>query len=218
VELLSRIDFAEVLINMVVLLFSLSIHEAAHAWTADRLGDPTARSMGRVTLNPISHADPVGTLIFPLIGFVSGSAMFGWAKPVPVDTSFLRRPRRDHLLIAAAGPASNVLAAVGFGVGLRLLAVFFVEEISARHAVAYPLFLICHLGMYVNVILAVFNLLPIPPLDGSWVLGGVLPPAASRLMDQIRPYGFVLLVALLWSGALGHILSPVLNLVRDVVL
>lgn len=214
----AHFDAGRIVINVVVLLFALSIHESAHAWTADYLGDYTARHLGRVSLNPIVHIDPVGTILFPLLGALTGLALFGWAKPVPVNTLHLKNPKRDHLLIAGAGPASNLVAAAGFLIGLKLLVSFFPSEIMSHHGAIYPLFLLCRVGLFVNVVLAVFNLLPIPPLDGSWVLSGLLPDWFSHAMDQIRPYSFLLLIMLLYSGALGMMLRPVLTLVHQLAL
>lgn len=212
---LGGIDLSVLLMTVVVLLFSLSIHESAHAWTADWLGDPTGRTLGRVTLNPIAHIDPMGTVVFPLLGMLYGGVIFGWAKPVPVNTARLKNPRRDHLLIAAAGPASNIVAAVVFLVGVKMITGAMDPMAIREHSVVYPLFWMCQTGLFLNVILAVFNLLPIPPLDGSWILAGVLPGNLATVMDKIRPYSFILLIALLMSGVFGRILNPVLLLVRN---
>jgi len=210
------IDPIFLLISIAVLLFSLSIHESAHAWTADWLGDSTGRDLGRVTLNPLAHIDPIGSLLFPLLGFLSGGVIFGWAKPVPVNTRLLKNPKKDHVLIAAAGPASNVTAALVFLVGLKTMILLDPSLASDGHTL-YPLFLVFYLGLIINVILAVFNVIPIPPLDGSWILSGLLPENLSVLFDRIRPYGFMLLMLLLFSGALGEILGPVLGFVRGLV-
>ncbi len=210
------IDPIFLLISIAVLLFSLSIHESAHAWTADWLGDSTGRDLGRVTLNPLAHIDPIGSLLFPLLGFLSGGVIFGWAKPVPVNTRHLKNPKKDHVLIAAAGPASNVTAALVFLVGLKTMILLDPSLASDGHTL-YPLFLLFYLGLIINVILAVFNVIPIPPLDGSWILSGLLPENLSVLFDRIRPYGFMLLMLLLFSGALGEILGPVLGFVRGLV-
>jgi len=201
---LPGIDFAQVFIAFVVLLFSLTVHEMAHAWTADRLGDPTARLLGRVSLNPVVHADLFGTIIFPLLSMVSGVPLIGWAKPVPVNIGRLRRHRSDYVLVAAAGPASNLIIAI-VAAALRSLmpatpVVFGSAEISA------PLVAFVTRALYVNVLLAVFNMLPIPPLDGGNVLGGLLPrPLAMRYDAMMRPYGFILLYALMLTRGFEYL-------------
>ncbi len=210
------IDPIYVLVNIGVLLFSLSIHESAHAWTADWLGDATGRYLGRVTLNPLAHIDPIGSLLFPLLGLLGGGVIFGWAKPVPVDSRRLKNPRKDHILIAAAGPATNVVAALAFLICLKTMTLISPLVTRGDHTL-YPLFLICYVGLFLNVILAVFNLIPIPPLDGSWVLSGLLPHHLSVLYDRIRPYGFMLLILLLFSGALGRIIRPVWGFVQGLI-
>jgi len=204
------IDIARIAASLVVLLFSLSLHESAHAWAADRLGDPTGRLMGRVSLNPLVHIDPIGTILFPLIGFLVGGAVFGWAKPVAVNLSRLADPRRGQLLISAAGPVSNLLAAVGFGIGLKLM-LMAPQFFSPR--VADPLWALLSAGLLLNIILAVFNLIPIPPLDGSWILEGILPASMSGVVRAIRPFGFLLLLLLLYSGFFGAIIRPVMGFV-----
>jgi Zn-dependent protease len=200
------INFAQICIAFIVLLFSLTVHETAHAWSADRLGDPTARLRGRVSLNPIVHADLIGTVVFPLVAAVSGIPLIGWAKPVPVNVQRLHRPRRDAMLVAAAGPAANLLLAVGAAVALRIIPVSPVT--IGEPNVTAPMASLLSQAMQINVLLAVFNLLPIPPLDGSNVLGGLLPPALARPLDALRPYGFVLLYALMLTGALGYLVVP----------
>lgn len=207
------IDIPYLTASVAVLLLSLSLHESAHAWMADRFGDPTGRLLGRVSLNPMPHIDPIGTLLFPLIGMLAGGVMFGWAKPVPVNLANLRNPRRAHIFVSAAGPVSNLLAALVFLVGLRLLVPL--AESGSLGRTAEPLLLLCEVGVYLNVILAVFNLLPIPPLDGSWILEGLLPQSLVGVFRSIRPFGFVLLLLLLYTGVFRAILNPVLSVVRD---
>ena len=209
---MGQIDFSQILISMVVMLFSLSIHESAHAWAADRLGDYTGRYMGRISLNPLVHIDPIGTVLFPLIAAVTSIPLIGWAKPVPVNSQHLKHPTRDHMYIAAAGPAINVVAGVGFAVTTRLLAAGFGSRVYTDPVLA-PLFQLATIGILVNFALAAFNLIPIPPLDGSWILAGALPQGLAEAYDRIRPYGFLLLLALLYTGALNVILSPVFGLI-----
>ena len=212
---LSQVDPAWLVINLVVLLFSLSVHESAHAWAADRLGDPTARDLGRITLNPIVHMDLIGTVLFPLLGLLGGGVVFGWAKPVPVNPNNLRRANQDHALVAAAGPASNVLAAVGFLLVSKLLGMLFPAQIAAQHSVFFPLYLLVRVGLMLNVILAVFNLFPIPPLDGSWILSRLLPGQVGSLIESVRPYGFLLLILLIWSGVFSSVIGPILLFVQS---
>lgn len=199
------IDFAQVFIVFIVLLFSLTVHETAHAWTADRLGDPTGRLLGRISLNPLVHIDWIGTVLFPLIGLIGGGFFFGWAKPVPVNLGRLRRGRTDFMLVAAAGPASNMLIAIAAS---ALLAVVPWESLlTGSRDVAMPLFTLLSRALTLNVLLAVFNMLPIPPLDGGTVLGGLLPGALARRFDALRPYGFLILLVLMVRGGLGYLVD-----------
>jgi Zn-dependent protease len=206
---LPNIDWGMLLIQMAVLIFSLSIHESAHAWTADLFGDPTARYLGRVTLNPLPHIDPVGTILFPLIAAISGIPLLGWAKPTPVNPLNLRNPRRDNIFISAAGPFSNILAGIGFFIGLKLIFLLYKMGLPLARSVLEPLVIICTYGVMINFILAAFNLIPLPPLDGSGVLAGLLPHDLADAYDKIRPYGFILLMLLLYLGVLSKILRPV---------
>jgi len=178
----------------------------AHAWTADRLGDPTARLLGRVSLNPIVHADPIGTIVFPLISLISGAVLIGWAKPVPVNLRYLRHPRRDYMLVAAAGPASNLILALFAALLLAIVPI--TPQTLGEPTVSVPLAAILSRLMALNVLLAVFNMIPIPPLDGGNVLAGVLPPDFAALFNKVRPYGFVLLYALILSGGFEMIVLP----------
>ncbi len=196
---------------MVVLIASLSVHEAAHAWAAHRLGDPTAQRLGRLSLNPAVHVDPIGTLLFPLIAMLTRLPLIGWAKPVPVDTRFLKHPKRDFAIIAAAGPASNIVMAVIGAVVVCGHAATPRPAISPARAFVAPLFELVLNFIQINVLLAVFNMIPVPPLDGGNVLMGVLPHAGARVVEQLRPYGFLILYALMLTGVLSTLLGPVAN-------
>jgi len=203
------VSFATILPAFVVLVCSLSFHEAAHAWMADRLGDPTARNLGRLTLNPLAHVDWIGTVLFPLVAMSTGAPLIGWAKPVPVDFRNLRSPRGDFALVALAGPASNLVLALG----LVLVRTVIVATHPLPGGTADRASEVLVQAVLLNVLLAVFNMIPVPPLDGSNVAIGVLPPAAGRLFMSMRPWGFIILYALMLSGILWAIVSPVQNLV-----
>jgi Zn-dependent protease len=187
----------------VVLLFSLSVHESAHGWMALQMGDDTAARLGRITLNPLSHIDPVGTLLIPLLQiFWGGVPLLGWAKPTPVGAHNFRRLARGHVLVAGAGPASNVLLALLFTAAL-----FLGLRTSAREV--QPLMALLMTGVQMNVVLALFNLIPLPPLDGSWVASWGLPREIAKQYDRVvEPYGQWILLALFVTGALGWVLSP----------
>ena len=211
------IDLTEVLIVLVVLIASLSVHEAAHAFAADRLGDPTARQLGRLSLNPAVHIDPIGTLLFPLIAYLTGVPLIGWAKPVPVNTRLLKHPKRDFALIAAAGPASNlVMAAIG-AVALSAARTAAGPGDIVGGALTEPLMALLFTFAIVNVLLAVFNMIPVPPLDGGNVLLGLLPATPARLIEQMRPYGILILYALMLTGVLNTLLGPVVGYLRYVL-
>lgn len=202
-------SLAELLPFLVILVISLSFHEAAHAWAADRLGDPTARSLGRLTLNPIAHIDPIGTLLFPAIAISTGAPLFGWAKPVPVNMHNLASPRRDFALVALAGPVSNIVLAffatlLMGGLGLTPMPIGGMDPSSLLTGV-----------VLLNVTLAVFNMIPVPPLDGGNVLAGLAPESVARTIDMLRPYGFLILYAMLFTGILGTVFGPISDYVMS---
>jgi len=193
------LDISSILIGFAIVLVALTIHEAAHAWTADKLGDPTARLLGRVSLNPLVHIDPIGTILLPLLAMFSGLPILGWAKPVPVNISRLRHHRRDFMIVAAAGPASNFLQAFVIAAVFRSL-----YDPSASDLLPA----ILKDAVTTNLILAFFNLIPIPPLDGGSVLAGLVPESAARVIDQVRQFGFIALYALMLSGILTELIMP----------
>lgn len=201
-HLLAGLDLQQLLVAFVVLIASLTFHEAAHAWTANRLGDPTARMLGRLSLNPAVHVDFIGTIVFPLIALLTGVPLIGWAKPVPVDMRNLRSPRRDFAIVALAGPISN-LALAGAG-ALLFHAMFDPGSDGALEGATWGFVLF----VFVNVALAVFNMIPIPPLDGGNVLLGILPESMAAVVDRLRPWGFLLLYALMLTGILSAVLRP----------
>lgn len=203
------VNLVQVLIAFLVLVFSLTVHESAHAWTASRLGDPTGRRLGRVSLNPAVHVDPVGTLLFPLVAMITHLPIIGWARPVPVDSRYLSNPRRDFLLIAAAGPLSNLALSIVAAAALRLVPAG--PQVIGQAAVAAPLALVASLGLQINLLLAIFNMIPVPPLDGSSVVAGLVPEAVAAGLDRLRPYGFLVLYVLMLTGALSYLVGPPFN-------
>ena len=205
-----NIDFAQVFISFLVLLFSLTVHEAAHAWSADRLGDSTARVLGRVSLNPAVHVDPIGTVLFPLIALLTNLPVIGWAKPVPVNILNLRGQWREkYMVIAAAGPASNVVLAVLASLVLRAIAPTSADALEGGQvSVGAPLATFLESAIFINVLLAVFNMVPVPPLDGGNVLAGLLRGPAGQAFERLRPYGFLILYALMLTGVLTALITP----------
>ncbi len=201
----------EIIIQIVVLLFAVSFHESAHGYVAMKCGDNTARDLGRITMNPLKHLDPIGSLLFPALLAFSGLPVFGWARPVPVSLRGVRNPRRANLLVSAAGPLSNVLLAVIFGFAFAILKRFFL--VDGDPAILQPLFLVAGASVLVNASLAIFNLLPIPPLDGFGVVESLAPPTAIPSIIFLRRYGFIILIVLMFTGVLGFIMRPVQNLV-----
>ena len=194
-------------IQLPPLLFALTVHELAHGWVAFRLGDPTAKMAGRLTMNPLKHLDPLGVLAFVIM-------KIGWAKPVPVDPRYFRNPQKDMLLVALAGPGANVLLALASALLARVLVSVPVLPLF----VLQPLVGMLVASVWINIMLAVFNIIPIPPLDGSKVLMGVLPPEAARSFARIEPFGFFILLALFYTGVIGGLILPIIRFANNLLL
>ncbi len=190
-------------VSILPLLFAIVIHEVAHGWVAKQLGDPTAKMLGRLTLNPIKHIDPIGTILVPLALLVMGGFIFGWAKPVPVTWKNLKNPKRDMALVAVAGPAANLLMAL-FWALVAKIGMTLGPDVAW---LATPLALMGIVGVTFNLILMVLNLLPILPLDGGRIVESLLPGPLSYQFAKLEPYGFILLLVLLVSGLLGNVLG-----------
>ena len=201
-----------VLIYALPVVFAITLHEAAHGWMAQRLGDPTAAMMGRVTLNPLPHIDPIGTILMPLLLYLgtSGAFLFGYAKPVPVRFDRLHQPKRDMVWVALAGPASNFVQALLWGVLTLLLLRLGVQERFFTE--------MCQAGVLVNVVMFVFNLFPLPPLDGGRILVGLLPWRQALLLSRVEPWGFFIVMALVLTGIVSAWwMRPLMSLSYDML-
>jgi Zn-dependent protease len=204
---------SEIIIIAPPLLLALTIHEFAHGWVAYRLGDPTAKLAGRLTLNPLRHLDPIGTIAFFLI-------KIGWAKPVPVNAAYFKNPRKDMLWVALAGPMTNLAMAVISAVATKV--VWLLMEILPASPVVNALFVPLNAmliaSVWINLVLCIFNFLPIPPLDGSRILSGILPPDLARSFAGIERYGFILILVLVFSGILSKVILPIIHFANTLLL
>ncbi len=200
-------------ISALPVIFAITLHEAAHGYAARHFGDPTAWLAGRISLNPIRHIELFGTILLPLLLFLVGSPfLFGWAKPVPVNFGQLRHPKRDMLWVAAAGPAVNLLMALGWGAILKL------DTLIPLNAYSLPLAKMCEVGISINLVLMVLNLLPLPPLDGGRIAVSLLPYSLAVKFARIERWGFIILLVLLYFQILDYILWPFVSLFKDLII
>lgn len=200
----------KIVIYALPVIFAITVHEAAHGYAAKHFGDMTAFKAGRITLNPLKHIDPFGTILLPALTIMLGGILFGWAKPVPVDFARLRNPKKDMLWVAAAGPASNFVMAIFWVLVMKF-------SVNMPEAFALPMALMAKAGVSINIVLMVLNLLPLPPLDGGRIAVSLLPMRLARPFAQIERYGFIILIVLLFSGLLSRILDPLINLVYALI-
>jgi Zn-dependent protease len=210
------LETVQIVFQVIAFLFAISVHESAHAWTANRCGDPTARMLGRITLNPIKHIDPIGSIVMPIIAYISHFGIIGWAKPTPVDPRHFKNPVRDDILTSLAGPASNLIVAAFATIGLAIISAtsaYGRDLVHGRGAMSgsplVPITVLLYEFMYINVLLAAFNVIPVPPLDGSHVLRHFLPEGARRIFDMVGMFGLIILF-LVGGPIINFLMAPVL--------
>ncbi|MGB5543783.1 MAG: site-2 protease family protein [Gammaproteobacteria bacterium] len=210
---MSQLNVVQMLaVAVIPVLFAITLHEVAHGWVARHFGDRTAEMQGRLTANPLKHIDPIGTVLVPALMLFLGGFLFGWAKPVPVDPRNLANPRRDMILVAAAGPGSNVLMAIGWALFARVVHGLEIDGNAAIYFLG-----MAQIGVLINVVLAVFNMFPLPPLDGGRVLSGFLPPRQAIMLERVAPYTLPIVLVLMVTGVLWRILNPLVNAVQNLV-
>ena len=205
----------KIAVSAIPIVFAITVHEAAHGYAAKYFGDLTAERLGRITLNPLKHIDPLGTVLLPAITLIVGGVLFGWAKPVPVNFGNLRNPKKDMLWVAAAGPASNFVMAILWGILLG----FVKRGLDAGEfpTVAYLFMDMAYVGITINIVLMVLNLLPMPPLDGGRIAVSLLPNNLAFQLSRVENYGFIILIALMFMGVLGKILSPFIEFFQQII-
>jgi Zn-dependent protease len=214
---INQIDINQIMYGIAVgaipVLFAVTLHEVAHGWVASLRGDPTAEMLGRLSLNPLKHVDPVGTILVPGLMLLFSPYLFGWAKPVPVSFNRLNHPKSDMIFVALAGPLANLLMAI-----LWVMVLKFTLVSGLKGGVAGDwLYAMAEIGIFINIILGAFNLLPIPPLDGGRVLRGLVPESIGRYLDRIEPFGLIILVVLLVSGFLRVLVGPIFSFMKSLI-
>ena len=202
-----------ILVSIIPVLFAILLHEVAHGWTAYKLGDKTAYMLGRLSLNPIKHIDPVGTILVPAILIMTVGFAFGWAKPVPIDWRNLRNPKRDTAIVALAGPAANLCMAI-IWVLLALIATLLPTSMSI---LSQPLLNMAVIGVFFNILLMIFNLIPIPPTDGGRIAVSLLPPQFGNTLSKVEPYGLIILLALMLTGILWKFIMPIIQFINHLL-
>ena len=201
----------KIAVSAIPLIFAITVHEASQGYAATYFGDLTAEKMGRITLNPLKHIDPIGTILLPALTLMLGGVLFGWAKPVPVNFAGLRNPKKDMLWVAAAGPASNFVMAIFWVLVLKY------AQMAPDYA-AYFLLEMSKVGIMINLVLMVLNLLPLPPLDGGRIAVSLLPMNLAVRLSRLEQYGFIILIVLLFTGVLGKIILPIINFFGQLIL
>ena len=210
--------YITLVLSIIPFLLAITVHEVAHGYAAYRKGDFTAKMLGRISMNPIRHLDPFGSVVFPLLLAFSGTGViFGWAKPVPINSFNFRNPRKDMVLVSFAGPLSNFLLAAALAFVFRILLWFPGQEILWSSKIGQPLAIMMVMGIKISIYLGVFNLLPIHPLDGSHILEGLLPPQQARAYSRLEKYGFIFLVILLFTGLLTAVTYPLYTVILRVI-
>jgi Zn-dependent protease len=214
---MGNFDIAQIMqglaVGAVPVLFAITLHEVAHGLAARQFGDRTAEMLGRLSLNPVKHIDPVGTVVVPALMFMTSGFLFGWAKPVPVAFQNLRNPKRDMIFVALAGPVANIVMGIGWALLLKLVfALGWSRGVPGEFLIS-----MAEIGISINILLASFNLLPIPPLDGGRVLRGLVSESIGQYLDRIEPFGLIIIVLLLVSGFLWVLVGPVLALVQSLI-